>query len=291
MYSADSRDLKVARQLQNLPPNKQATQRVALVIQYKGTSFHGWQRQANVQRTVQAEIERAIASVTGSQSALVGAGRTDAGVHAAAQIAHFAAPSVIPVNRWAAILNDRLGDDIAIRASAAVANDWHAQFSADWRRYRYTFYTSRYPNLFVRPYVWHYYHQPLDENLMLAALQPMVGYHNLAAFHRTGSDRSHSWLELQDVQCDRLGDFVQVELQASGFLYGMVRLVMGLIVQVGEKKLSPKEFTHIWQNQRRDLVKYGAPPQGLCLLRVGYSDCPFEPKAWVDTQPQFLLPA
>lgn len=288
--SASSRDLKTSRQLQKLPADKRAPQRVALVIQYKGTHFHGWQRQANAERTVQAEIERAIASVIGQKTALVGAGRTDAGVHAAAQIAHFAAPIVIPAERWATILNDRIDDDIVIRASAVVASDWHAQFSADWRRYRYTFYTSRYPNLFVRPYVWHYYHQPLDESLMLAALRPMVGYHNLAAFHRTGSDRAHSWVELQDAQCSRLGDFVQIELQAKGFLYGMVRLVMGLIVQVGEQKISLEEFADIWQNQRRDLVRYSAPSQGLCLLGVGYSDCPFQPKAWVNTQPQFLLP-
>jgi len=290
MSPANSRKLKVSRQLQKLPLDKRATQRVALVIQYRGTRFHGWQRQANAERTVQAEIERAIASVTGCRSALVGAGRTDAGVHAAAQIAHFAAPAVIPAERWATILNDRLGDEIVIRASGAVASDWHAQFSADWRRYRYIFYTSRYPNLFVQPYVWHYYHRPLDESLMLKALRPMLGYHNLAAFHRTGSDRTHSWVELQDVQCSRSGDFVQLELQAKGFLYGMVRLVMGLIVQVGEQKLSPDEFSDIWRNQRRDLVRYSAPPQGLCLLRVGYANFPFESKAWVDTQPQFYFP-
>lgn len=291
MGSAKNQDAKVSRQLQALPLEKRDTQRVALVIQYKGTHFHGWQRQASAQRTVQAEIEGAIASVTDCKSALVGAGRTDAGVHAAAQIAHFSAPVAIPAERWATILNDRLGDDIAIRASATVAGDWHAQFSASWRRYRYTFYTSRYPNLFVRPYVWHYYYRRLDESLMLAALRAMVGYHDLAAFHRTGSDRTHSWVELQDAQCYRLGDFVQVELQATGFLYGMVRLIMGLIVQVGEQKLSVEKFADIWQNQRRDLVRYSAPPQGLCLLRVGYPDCPFEPEAWVDTQPQFLLPA
>lgn len=238
---------------------------------------------------MQAEIEGVIASVLGHHIALQGAGRTDAGVHAAAQVAHFEAPVVIPAERWATILNDRLGEDIVIRAAAPVANDWHAQFSAEWRRYRYILYTSRYPNLFVKPFVWHYYHHPLDESLMLAALSPLVGYHDLAAFHRAGSERSHSWVELQAVQCSRSGHFVQVELQAKGFLYGMVRLIMGLLVQVGNGQRSPQDFTAIWQNQRRDLVKYSAPPQGLCLLRVGYKDFPFPPEVWVDTQPQFSL--
>ncbi len=271
-----------------MPSDQQTAQRVALVIQYKGTAFHGWQRQAK-DRTVQAEIEGVIASVLGHHTALQGAGRTDAGVHAAAQVAHFEAPVVIPAERWATILNDRLGEDIVIRAAASVANDWHAQFSAEWRRYRYILYTSRYPNLFVRPFVWHYYHHPLDEGLMLAALSPLVGYHDLAAFHRAGSERSHSWVELQAVQCSRSGHFVQVELQAKGFLYGMVRLIMGLLVQVGSERRSSQDFTAIWQNQRRDLVKYSAPPQGLCLLRVGYKDFPFPPEVWVDTQPQFSL--
>ncbi|MGC1528575.1 MAG: tRNA pseudouridine(38-40) synthase TruA [Phormidesmis sp.] len=283
----DGRASQVSRQLKRLPSNKQDTQKVALVIQYRGTHFHGWQRQPSG-RTVQAEIEEAIASILGRRSALVGAGRTDTGVHAAAQVAHFSAPTAIPAQRWASILNDRLGDDIVIRAAATVADDWHAQFSANWRRYRYTFYTNRYPNLFVQPYVWHYYYQPLDEGIMHAALHSMVGYYDLAAFHRAGSDRSHSWVELQDVQCVRSGDFIQVELQAKGFLYGMVRLIVGLIVQVGAQKLSLEGFRDIWQNQRRNLVKYSAPPQGLCLLRVGYPNFPFEPEAWVDTQPQFL---
>ena len=284
------RDRKLSEQLMNLPEEKRQTHRVAMVVQYKGTAFHGWQRQ-RTERTVQSEIEDAIASITGNPTTLNGAGRTDTGVHAAAQVAHFSAPKVIPAERWAAILNDRLQDDIVIRASAAVADDWHAQFSAEWRRYRYTFYTDRYPNLFVAPYVWHYYYQALDATLMDSALRPLLGYHNLAAFHRAGSDRSHSWVEVQDVGCDRQGSFVQVELQAKGFLYGMVRLVMGLIVQVGQGKLSPAGFTNIWRQQRRDLVKYSAPPQGLCLLRVGYPDFPFSPEVWVDTQPQFLLTA
>jgi tRNA pseudouridine38-40 synthase len=281
---------QLASQLAKLSPDQQRSQRIALVIQYQGSEFCGWQRQSKG-RTVQGEIEAAIAFILGDRTTLYGAGRTDTGVHAAAQVAHFSAPKVIPAERWAAILNDRLPNDIVVRASAAVGDRWHAQFSAEWRRYRYTLYTDSYPNLFVRPFVWHYYYHRLDEQLMLAALQPLVGYHDLAAFHRAGSDRAHSWVELQDVQCSRSGHFVCVELQAKGFLYGMVRLIMGLIVQVGAQQLSVEGFTDIWQNQRRNLVKYSAPPQGLCLLRVGYPEFPFPLEAWMDTQPQYWLPS
>ncbi|NJN03152.1 MAG: tRNA pseudouridine(38-40) synthase TruA [Leptolyngbyaceae cyanobacterium SL_1_1] len=263
-------------------------QRVALVIQYLGTHFHGWQRQLN-QRTVQGDIEQVLQSVLGYPITLHGAGRTDAGVHAAAQVAHFDAPRIIPAARWAAILNHRLPADIVIRAAGSVESDWHAQFSATWRRYRYTLYTDSYPNLFICPYAWHYYYEPLDEALIQAALSALVGHHDLSAFRRAGSGRTHSWVEIQAAECYRRNSFLQVELQANGFLYGMVRLIIGLIVQVGQGQRTPEEFTKLWQTKRRDLVKYSAPAQGLCLLRVGYAKFPFSPEVWFDTQPQLSL--
>jgi tRNA pseudouridine38-40 synthase len=265
------------------------TQRVALVIQYLGTHFHGWQRQANG-RTVQEEIETVLSDVLNKSVTLHGAGRTDTGVHAAGQVAHFDATGPIPAERWAAILNSRLPQDILIRGSAAVPPTWHARFSASWRRYRYIIYTDPNPNLFVRQFSWHYYHASLDESLIQAALDPMIGYKHLAAFHRANSGRSHSWVDVQEVQCQRMGPFIHIEIQASGFLYGMVRLLVGMLVQVGAKERSPEDFTQIWVKEHRHQVKYAAPAKGLCLLRVGYPESPFPPEVWFDTQPKFLLP-
>ena len=262
--------------------------RIALVVQYVGTNFCGWQRQP-CERTVQGEIEAAISTVLGTPVTLCGAGRTDTGVHAAAQVAHFSAPVLIPAYRWASILNSRLPEDIVIRGSAAVPDDWHAQFSALWRRYRYTLYTHPVPNLFVRPFAWHYYYESLSTSRMQAALDPLVGYHDLTAFQRAGSKRSHAWVELQNAECRRREPFVTVELQAKGFLYGMVRLLMGILVQVGRGLLSVEEFTHLWHYQQRERVKYAAPASGLCLLRVGYEHFPFASDVWYDTQPHFAL--
>jgi tRNA pseudouridine38-40 synthase len=264
-------------------------ERVALVIQYSGTHLYGWQKQP-AGRTVQGEIERAIAKVLDRSVQIYGAGRTDSGVHAAAQVAHFDNPSVIPATSWAAVLNMRLPDDILIRASAPVADDWHARFSAAYRRYRYTIYTAPQPNLFVRPYSWHYYQEPLAIERMQAAVAPMLGNHHLAAFHRTDSGRSHSWVDIQDISCDRDEHFVRIEIQANGFLYGMVRLLVGLLVQVGNGDLSVDEFTKIWQTEQRSQVRHSAPAKGLCLLRVGYPDFPFPESIWYDTQPEFRLP-
>lgn len=271
-------------------------QRVALVIQYLGTHFHGWQRQP-YHRSVQAEIEDALASVLQHPVTLHGAGRTDTGVHAAAQVAHFDTTAPIPPHRWADILNSRLPQDILIRASQGVDQNWHARFSALWRRYRYTLYTDPRPNLFLRPYSWHYYYKTLDVARMQAALEPLLGRQHLAAFHRAGSSRAHSWVDIQAVECRRvappgasgLGSLVQIEVQASGFLYGMMRLLIGLLVQVGQGMRSPEGFTELWQQQRRDEVKYAAPAQGLCLLRVGYPQFPFPPEVWFDTLPKWVL--
>jgi len=265
-------------------------QRIALVIQYLGGGFHGWQRQAH-HRTVQAEIEDAIAQVLDERVPIHGAGRTDSGVHAAAQVAHFDACAPIPASKWAAILNARLPDDVLIRASAAVPPDWHAQFSALWRRYRYTIYTAARPNLFVQPFCWHYYRQPLDAQRIQAALAPLVGRRELTAFRRAGSARRDSWIEIQVAECQRDGDFLRIELQASGFLYGMVRLLVGMLVEVGSGTRSPESFAEIWQQQQRDRVQYAAPARGLCLLRVGYPDLPIPEAIWFDSQPRFLLPS
>ena len=263
-------------------------QKVALVIQYLGTNFHGWQRQPQ-KRTVQEELENALASVVGFPVIIHGAGRTDAGVHAAAQVAHFEYSGPIPADKWAKILNSRLPEDILIRASAQVPGNWHARFSAIWRRYRYTIYTDKKPNLFINSVAWHYYHQTLQESLIQEALVPLIGKHHLAAFRRAGSARKHSWVEVQVAECYRNGSFVHLEIQADGFLYGMVRLLVGMLVEVGTKKRSPESFTEIWVNQKREEVKYSAPAKGLCLLRVGYPEFPFPEQVWFDTQPTFML--
>ncbi|BAZ13978.1 tRNA pseudouridine synthase A [Calothrix sp. NIES-4071] len=263
-------------------------QRIAIVIQYLGTNFHGWQRQAQ-HRTVQEEIENAIASIVGYHINLHGAGRTDSGVHAAAQVAHFDVTSPLPPHKWAPVLNTYLPSDILIRASIEVDSTWHSRFSALYRRYRYTLYTEARPNLFIKPFCWHYYHAPLDESLIQAALEPLVGKHDLSAFRRANSKRAHSIVEVQAAQVNRDGAFLNIEIQADGFLYGMVRLIVGMLVQVGTKERTVSNFTNLWKNQLREQVKHSAPAQGLCLLRVGYLDFPVPKEIWYDQMPKFVF--
>ncbi|MEN9542190.1 MAG: tRNA pseudouridine(38-40) synthase TruA [Cyanobacteriota bacterium] len=263
--------------------------RIALCLQYDGSAYCGWQRQPR-DPSVQETLEEALAGLDPQRPAsVVAAGRTDSGVHAAAQVVHFDALGPIPPHRWPAALNGRLPASIRVRAAAAVPCDWHACFSATYRRYRYTLHNARTPNLFLAPWSWHRYQVRLDEGLMRRALEGMLGRHDFAAFERAGSSRSHSVTSLQDVSIVRRGDLIEVELQASGFLYGMVRLVMGQLVAVGEGRLSLEDFERRWRERARAEVKEAAPPQGLCLLRVGYPEPVFPEATWYDCQPRYLL--
>lgn len=136
---------------------------------------------------------------------------------------------------------------------------------------------------------WHYYHAKIQESLIQAALAPLVGKHDLAAFRRAGSSRNHSWVEIQAAECYRNNSILCIEIQADGFLYGMVRLLVGMLVEVGTQARSLESFNRLWRERRRDLVKYSAPAKGLCLLRVGYPNHPFPKRVWFDTQPSFVL--
>ena len=266
------------------------TKRIALVIQYDGSGFRGWQNQKD-SVTVQGTLEEKIADLDPIRPVkVIAAGRTDSGVHASGQVVHFDCSGPIPFHRWASALNGRLPSSIKVLESVSVSKEWHACFSAKYRRYRYSIFNGSYPNLFLQNISWHRYRTFLDINLMKQALNDLLGLHDFAAFQKAGSTRSNSLTTVQDVSISRHGDIVTVEIQATGFLYGMVRLLMGQVVAVGEKRLSLEKFTHRWRRGMRSEVKEAAPPHGLCLIRVGYEEKLFSREKSFDTFPSFSLP-
>ncbi|MEC8214216.1 MAG: tRNA pseudouridine(38-40) synthase TruA [Cyanobacteriota bacterium] len=263
--------------------------RIALSLQYDGADFCGWQRQRNG-RSVQAVLEDAIQQLDPHRPIQsFAAGRTDAGVHAAGQVVHFDCSGPIPAEKWAPALNGRLPGSIRVRESVARPDDWHACYDAIYRRYRYVIHNGRRPNLFLSPWTWHRYHHRLDEQRMRRALGGLLGLHDFSAFMRAGSRRAHARTTVQEIQLDRRGDLVVVEIQASGFLYGMVRLLMAQLVAVGEHRQTVAQFEERWQQRRRSEVREAAPARGLCLLRAGYREPIFSQSSWYDSQPQFLL--
>jgi tRNA pseudouridine38-40 synthase len=165
---------------------------------------------------------------------------------------------------------------VAVLAAAGVPHDWHARFSALWRRYRYLILNQADPDVFWQNFCWHYPH-PLDAGSMASALESILGNNNLEAFRRAGSKRPHSWVTVQEVACRRQGNLIAIDVQASGFLYRMMRLLVGALSFVGRGTLSPGEFGRVWQANDWSQVpsRYSAPPQGLCLTAIGYPTDPF----------------
>ena len=269
--------------------NNSLKKRIALLIQYQGTNYCGWQRQPN-NLSVQEVLENSINLLEPSSDIkVVAAGRTDSGVHAAGQVVHFDSIGSIPSSQWSSAINGRLPKNIRVRESILRPINWHACYSAKYRRYRYLIYNSRKINLFLSPWTWHKYKYRLDDCLMKIALEKLIGNYDFSAFQRAGSYRANGWTTIQDVEIKRNGDLLQIDIQATGFLYGMVRLLIGQLVAIGEHRLSLQNFENIWRNQLRSHVKEAAPANGLCLIRVGYEQNIFSKSLTEDSFPSFSL--
>ncbi len=258
-------------------------------MEYDGSDFCGWQKQ-KLGNSIQGVLEEAIFSLDlMGQIKVVAAGRTDAGVHASAQVVHFDSCGFIPSDRWTSALNGRLPVTIRVRDAALRPSNWHACHSAIFRKYRYTIYNARSNNLFVAKWSWHKYQYRLDEKLMNIAAKGLLGMHDFTAFQKLGSNRANAITTIQDIKVTRDCDFLTLEIQASGFLYGMVRLLVGQLIAIGEHRLSLESFERRWKAKLRHEVKESAPANGLCLIAVGYKDQIFSEKVSLDSFPGFKL--
>ena len=262
--------------------------RVALLIQYDGSNYSGWQKQINA-NTVQEILERALLKITDQTVKTFAAGRTDAGVHASGQVVHFDIDCVIPGNSFSDLLNNLLPSTIRIMESVEVKDNWHACYSAMYRHYRYVINNSKFPNLFINNWSWHRYQKVLDEVLMSNATKRMEGEHDFFAFQKSGSHRRNSITKIKKIDIKRVEDLILVDIKATGFLYGMVRLIVGQLVLVGEKKISPETFTDRWVNKKKNDVKESAPAKGLCFVNTVYEENVFKKINNNDFFPVFLI--
>ena len=262
--------------------------RVALIIQYDGSYFSGWQKQKNAV-TVQEILEKALLKISNHNVNTFAAGRTDAGVHASGQVVHFDIDNIIPANRYSYILNSLLPKTIRILESVEVSNNWHSCYSAIYRHYRYVINNSKIPNLFLNNWSWHRYQKVLDEVLMSQALIGMKGEHDFYAFQKSGSSRSNSITTIKNIYLKRIEDLIFIDIKATGFLYGMVRLIIGQLVLVGEKKISPEIFIDRWMNKKKNDIKESAPAKGLCFVNAVYRENVFKNIDKNDFFPEFVI--
>ncbi len=262
--------------------------RVALLVQYDGSNYSGWQRQKNA-ISVQEILEKALFKISDHAVKTFAAGRTDAGVHASGQVVHFDIDCVIPGNSYSDVLNSLLPPTIRILESVAVKDNWHACYSAIYRHYRYVINNGKFPNLFINNWSWHRYQKVLDEVLMSNASKIMEGEHDFFAFQKSGSSRRNSITKIKNIDIQRVEDIILVDIKATGFLYGMVRLIVGQLVLVGEKKISPETFTDRWLNKKKNEVKESAPAKGLCFVNAVYEENVFKKIKNNDFFPVFLI--
>jgi tRNA pseudouridine38-40 synthase len=242
--------------------------RIKLVLEYCGTRYHGWQVQPNA-LSVQECIERPLTHMTNSPVRLHAAGRTDAGVHALGQVAHFDTASTIPLPALQRGLNSLLPDDIAVLQVTEVPMDFHARYAARQKTYAYVVHNHPVRSAFAAPYTW-YVPQPLDVPAMRRAAQVLVGRHDFSAF------RAASCAARSPVRCvsrlavKRRAARVFFVLYADGFLQHMVRNIVGTLVDIGRGKIPTEAMAAILQSRQRQCAGPTAPPQGLFLVRVRY---------------------
>jgi tRNA pseudouridine38-40 synthase len=237
-----------------------------LRIEYDGTEFHGFARQQGV-RTVQGVLESVLTATLNEPIEVIGASRTDAGVHARGQVVNFYTSRPVPTERLATILNRRLPNDLKVLHAREVSERFHARFSAKSRVYRYSIYTGQHPSVWRIRYAWHL-PRPLDRGAMQTALQAIVGEHDFRPFSVKIPTEQNTIRTLYRGRVVPMRDGVQIELEANGFLRGMVRLIVGDLAQVGSGALPVDALAERLRTRQQATLM--APPQGLCLIRVKY---------------------
>ncbi|EAX47606.1 tRNA pseudouridine synthase A [Thermosinus carboxydivorans Nor1] len=249
--------------------NDMAEQRyLKLTVAYDGTAYHGFQRQANA-ITVQQVLEERLATIFGHPLKVTGAARTDAGVHAYGQVVGFATSGTIPAANIVRAAKSVLPPDIVVVKAEEVSADFHARFSARSKIYLYRIYNAAVADPFRRNYAWHVT-QPLDEAAMDTAVQTVVGTHDFSAFRAAGGPPVSPVRTIYEAGCTREGDMLEFRFWGNGFLYHMVRNLVGTLVDVGLGRLTRDGFTRILAGRDRTRAGITAPPQGLYLKEIFY---------------------
>ena len=267
-------------------------QNIRLTIEYEGTNYRGWQRQKprcqisdirGQKRTVQGVLEEALSKITKERIRVIGAGRTDAGVHSLGQVANFKTKSKMTPGEFRKALNSMLPKDIAIKNAQRVKERFHAQFDAKSKHYRYIIYQGSTPSPFLKDYAL-YTSYKLNLKAMREEAKYLVGKHDFSSFKLSGSSvrnpiRTLTKLTITSHKSYRSpitnhrspnSRLISIDCVADGFLYGMVRSIVGTLIEVGRGKISPSEVKEILKARNRRLAGPTAPARGLYLIKVRY---------------------
>jgi len=244
------------------------TKNIKLVIEYDGTNYCGWQRQKNalsIQQVLETKLERLLKE----KVKLTGSGRTDSGVHARCQVANFKTNSKLKPLAIKNALNAKLPRDIIIRNASFVSQDFHAQFDAKSKIYRYSIYNKDTNCVFCSKYIW-WYKGKLDIGLMEKEAKVLLGKHDFSSFQAKDVKERSSIRTIKNIFVSKKGSFINITVEANGFLYNMVRNIAGTLVEIGRYRFQAGSMKAILAKKDRKFSGPTAPASGLCLVRVRY---------------------
>ena len=241
---------------------------IKLTIEYDGKDFNGWQKQPN-KLNIQGTIEQAIKNITGEDVELNASGRTDAGVHALGQVANFKTNSEIPIEKFAIAINSKLKKSIVIKKAEEVDERFHSRLNCKRKTYRYIINNSPEGTAIYR-YLETHIPQKLDVKKMEQALKYFEGEHDFKAFKASGTSSKSSVRTIYKTQIYKKEDRIIIELTGNGFLYNMVRIIAGTLVDVGLGKIEPQQIENIIKETKRENAGKTLPPNGLYLVSVEY---------------------
>jgi tRNA pseudouridine38-40 synthase len=243
---------------------------IKLVVEYDGADYFGFQRLPG-RRTIQGELEKALSRIMQDEIKIVGAGRTDAGVHALGQVISFRTGCSIPIDKVCIALNSVMPRDITVKSAVEALPEFHARYSAKARTYRYTILNSETPSAILRRYsLWEMH--SIDENAVRTGAEHLLGVHDFASFCSPDDETEHTVREIQQIEVSRLDELVFITLKGNAFLRNMVRIIVGVLIQVGIGRLNPGAVKDILNARDRRCAGRTASPAGLCLVNVDYSD-------------------
>ncbi|WP_394202835.1 tRNA pseudouridine(38-40) synthase TruA [Marinagarivorans algicola] len=258
------------RDMANWP---EGMQRIALVVEYQGNEYQGFQRQISAKKTVQGELEKALSNIANEAITLACAGRTDAGVHATQQVVHFDTRAVRSLKAWREGINTKLPDSIRVQWSGQVSPLFHARFSARGRTYRYVLCPSEVKPALMRNNVsWTKY--TLDIALMQQGANYLVGEHDFTSFRAKLCQASSPVRYIRHIHFVQCGGFIVMEIKATAFLYNMVRNIVGSLLDVGRGARSPQWIAEVLAERSRAAAGTTAQPTGLYFVGVDYPDYP-----------------
>ena len=242
---------------------------IKIIIEYHGRGFNGWQKQPD-KLNIQGEIERAIEEITGEKVDLTASGRTDAGVHSLGQTANFKLEnSNFPIEKIPIALNSKLKNSIRVLSAEEMPERFHSRYSVKSKRYRYIINNSPYGSAIYRELEFHI-PQKLNVEKMKEAVKYFEGEHDFSAFKASGTSSKNSVRTIYKAEVIEDGDRIKIELTGSGFLYNMVRIISGTLVEVGEGKIEVQDIPKIIEEKDRKKAGRTLPPQGLYLVEVEY---------------------